>query len=71
MMAVCFFLSKFMASFPNLFEKLLQVREVYNCKKKKKKQAKKKEEKKNMPWLCRTEVWMLTHSARPCLWNVR
>lgn len=46
MMAVCFFLSKFMASFPNLFEKLLQVREVYNCKKKKKSKQKRKKRKK-------------------------
>lgn len=47
MMAVCFFLSKFMASFPNLFEKLLQVREVYNCKKKKKASKKERREKKH------------------------
>lgn len=42
-MAVWFFFSKFMALFPNLFEKLFKVSEVYNCKKKK---AKKKADKK-------------------------
>lgn len=33
MMAVCFSLSKFMALFPDLFEQLFKVSEVYNCKK--------------------------------------